>query len=96
MNTFGSITYEFFNNKKNYHFDLTGAFSNIIEESEAIIVKGALLVISGKCCCNLAYLSFADSKRKMSAFNCDNIKAKVIHIQHFVPMLGSRLYFFVE
>ena len=22
--------------KKNYHFDLTGAFSNIIEESEAI------------------------------------------------------------
>lgn len=31
MNTFGSITYEFFNNKKNYHFDLTGAFSNIIE-----------------------------------------------------------------
>lgn len=36
MNTFGSITYEFFNNKKNYHFDLTGAFSNIIEESEAI------------------------------------------------------------
>ena len=23
-------------NKKNYHFDLTGAFSNIIEESEAI------------------------------------------------------------
>ena len=34
MNTFGSITYEFFNNKKNYHFDLTGAFSNIIEESE--------------------------------------------------------------
>ena len=24
------------NNKKNYHFDLTGAFSNIIEESEAI------------------------------------------------------------
>ena len=35
MNTFGSITYEFFNNKKNYHFDLTGAFSNIIE-SEAI------------------------------------------------------------
>ena len=34
--TFGSITYEFFNNKKNYHFDLTGAFSNIIEESEAI------------------------------------------------------------
>lgn len=74
MNTFGSITYEFFNNKKNYHFDLTGAFSNIIEESEAIIVKGALLVISGKCCCNLAYLSFADSKRKMSAFNCDNIK----------------------
>ena len=36
MNTFGSITYEFFNNKKNYHFDLTGAFSNIIEESDAI------------------------------------------------------------
>lgn len=36
VNTFGSITYEFFNNKKNYHFDLTGAFSNIIEESEAI------------------------------------------------------------
>ena len=36
MNTFGSITYDFFNNKKNYHFDLTGAFSNIIEESEAI------------------------------------------------------------
>lgn len=36
MNTFGSITYEFFNNRKNYHFDLTGAFSNIIEESEAI------------------------------------------------------------
>ena len=36
MNTFGSITYEFFNNKMNYHFDLTGAFSNIIEESEAI------------------------------------------------------------
>ena len=28
MNTFGSITYEY--------FDLTGAFSNIIEESEAI------------------------------------------------------------
>ena len=26
----------FFCNKKNYHFDLTGAFSNIIEESEAI------------------------------------------------------------
>ena len=24
------------NSKKNYHFDLTGAFSNIIEESEAI------------------------------------------------------------
>ena len=42
MNTFGSITYEFLTIKrtiilkKNYHFDLTGAFSNIIEESEAI------------------------------------------------------------
>ena len=36
MNTFGSITYEFFNNKKNYYCDLTGAVSNIIEESEAI------------------------------------------------------------
>ena len=36
MNTFGSITYEFFNNKKNYHFGLTGAFSNINEESNAI------------------------------------------------------------
>ena len=35
MNTFRSITYEFFNNKKNYHVDLRGAFSNIIEENES-------------------------------------------------------------
>ena len=33
MNTFGSITYEFFNNKKNYHFDLTGAFSILFTKS---------------------------------------------------------------
>lgn len=35
MNTFGSITYEFLTIKE-LSFDLTGAFSNIIEESEAI------------------------------------------------------------
>ena len=31
-----SFLFPYSNNKKNYHFDLTGAFSNIIEESEAI------------------------------------------------------------
>lgn len=36
MNIFGFIMYEFFNNKKNYYFDLIGVFSNIIEESEVI------------------------------------------------------------
>ena len=32
MNTLGSITYEFFNNKKNYHFDLTGAFRTLLKK----------------------------------------------------------------
>ena len=36
MNTFGSITQDFFDNKKDNHFDLIGAFCNNIEESEAI------------------------------------------------------------
>ncbi len=36
MNTFGSITHDFFDNKKDNHWDLIRAFSNDIEESEAI------------------------------------------------------------
>lgn len=36
MNTFDSITHDFFDNKKDNHLDLTGAFCNNIEESEAI------------------------------------------------------------